>query len=54
MLKRCLAAVFLLLGPAGCVTQDVVPRKRPDGPAYMQPGIGNPSRQTDRLGGIVP
>lgn len=51
MLKRCLALAFILLGPVGCVTQDSVPRARADGPAYTQPGIGAPARQTDSFGG---
>ena len=50
MLKRCAALVFILLGPVGCVTQDTVPAKRTDGPAYMQPGVGAPARQTDMFG----
>jgi len=51
VLKRCVALAFILLAPVGCVTQDSVPRARADGPAYMQPGIGAPARQTDTLGG---
>ncbi len=53
MLKRYLALAFLLLGPVGCVTQDSVPRARADGPAYMQPGIGAPARQTDSFGSTL-
>ena len=51
MLKRYVAVMFILLVPAGCVTQDTVPRARADGPAYTQPGIGAPARQTDSFGG---
>jgi len=51
VLKRYVALAFILLGPVGCVTQDSVPRARADGPAYMQPGIGAPARQTDSFGG---
>lgn len=50
VLKRCFALAFILLAPAGCVTQDTVPRARADGPAYTQPGIGAPARQTDSFG----
>jgi hypothetical protein len=50
VLKRCLTVVFILLGPVGCVTQDTVPSKRADGPAYMLPGVGAPARQTDMFG----
>ncbi|CAH1676368.1 conserved hypothetical protein [Hyphomicrobiales bacterium] len=50
VLKRYAAVVFILLGPVGCVTQDTVPPKRADGPAYMQPGVGAPARQTDMFG----
>ena len=53
MLKRYLALAFILLGPVGCVTQDSVPRARADGPAYMQPGIGAPGRQTDSFGSTL-
>ncbi len=50
MLKRAVTVVLLLLGPAGCMTQETVPSKREGGPAYMQPGIGAPARQTDMFG----
>lgn len=53
MLKRCVTLMFILLGPVGCVTQDSVPRARADGPAYMQPGIGAPARQTDLFGNAI-
>ena len=53
VLKRYVALAFLLFGPAGCVTQDSVPRARADGPAYMQPGIGAPARQTDSFGNAL-
>lgn len=53
MLKRCVPLVLLLLGPVGCVTQDTVPRATTDGPAYMQPGIGAPARQTDMFGNAL-
>jgi hypothetical protein len=53
MLKRYVALAFILLGPVGCVTQDSVPRARADGPAYMQPGIGAPARQTDSFGNAL-
>lgn len=53
MLKRCAAAVFLLFGPVGCMTQGTVPGKRADGPAYMQPGVGAPARQTDQFENAV-
>ncbi len=53
MLRRCAALAFILLGPVGCVTQDSVPRARADGPAYMQPGIGAPGRQTDSFGSTL-
>ena len=53
VLKRCVALVLILLGPVGCVTQDSIPRARPDGPAYIQPGIGAPARQTDMFGNDV-
>lgn len=53
VLKRAAAMVFLLLGPVGCVTQDTVPNRRMDGPAYMQPGVGAPARQTDLFGNGV-
>ena len=53
MLKRCVALVLILLGPVGCVTQDSIPRARPDGPANLQPGIGAPARQTDMFGNDV-
>lgn len=50
VLKRFAAVVFLLLGPVGCMTQGTVPAKREGGPAYMQPGVGAPARQTDMFG----
>ncbi|SEG05276.1 hypothetical protein SAMN04488115_10342 [Bosea lathyri] len=50
VLKRGITVVLILLGPVGCVTQDTVPSKRADGPAYMQPGVGAPARQTDMFG----
>jgi hypothetical protein len=50
VLKRAVTVVLLLLGPAGCMTQETVPSKREGGPAYMQPGIGAPARQTDMFG----
>lgn len=53
VLKRCVAVVLILLGPVGCVTQDTVPRARTDGPAYMQPGVGAPARQTDMFGNAI-
>ncbi len=53
MLKRYLALAFILLGPVGCTTQDTVPRARADGPAYTQPGIGAPARQTDSFGSVL-
>ncbi len=53
VVKRCVALMFILLGPVGCVTQDSVPRARADGPAYMQPGIGAPARQTDLFGNAL-
>ncbi|CAM5195150.1 hypothetical protein ARD30_18380 [Bosea thiooxidans] len=53
VLKRCVTVVFVLLGPVGCVTQDTVPAKRADGPAYMQPGVGAPARQTDMFGNAL-
>ena len=53
MLKRYLALALILLGPVGCTTQDTVPRARADGPAYTQPGIGAPARQTDSFGSAL-
>lgn len=48
MLKRCLVLSLLVLELAGCMTQGSATRQ--DGPAYMQPGIGAPARQTDMFG----
>ena len=53
MLKRYVALAFMLIGPVGCTTQDTVPRARADGPAYTQPGIGAPARQTDSFGSAL-
>ncbi len=53
MLKRAFATVLLLMGPIGCVTQDTVPSRRADGPAYTQPGVGAPARQTDMFGNAL-
>ncbi|TCR63171.1 hypothetical protein EV560_109265 [Bosea sp. BK604] len=54
VLKRAFALMFILLGPTGCVTQDSVPARRADGPAYTQPGVGAPARQTDMFGNGLP
>lgn len=53
MLKRYVALAFILFVPVGCTTQDTVPRARADGPAYTQPGIGAPARQTDAFGSVL-
>jgi hypothetical protein len=50
VVKKSIAVSLILLGPVGCVTQDGIPAQRADGPAYMQPGVGAPARQTDMFG----
>lgn len=49
MLKICLIVSFALTGLAGCVSNSSNLQNQ-NGPAYMQPKIGAPTRQTDFFG----